>query len=156
LTRDGFKEAKETAWDADTIRPISWEEQLLNEAGNDHLVWSGMKKWIMNLMEVLQEGQEQCPKQLDWQDEYSNSGSTFGYADQTIATVSTTGNEGTAEVLTVLYDKVFNPPPPDDNDKLTMETMDSVPRSTDKGQGYMHLQISQARAKVYPWQHLKQ
>jgi len=43
LTREGFTEAKATAWDAERARSILWEEQLLNKDGDKRPVWSGTK-----------------------------------------------------------------------------------------------------------------
>jgi len=56
LMRDGLREAKEMAWDAETNRPISWEDQMLNDMGNECPIWSGTKTQITNLKDVLQEG----------------------------------------------------------------------------------------------------
>jgi len=45
-------------------------------------------------------------------DEHSNGSTTFGYADQTIATASTTVYDNTEDAPKPSYDKTLNPPPP--------------------------------------------
>jgi len=130
LTREGFAEAKATAWDSNRARPISWEEQLLNEDGDERPVWSGTKTEITNLSEVLKDQPQQRPERTDWREDHNSTTSTFHYDKQSMGSESATDKEE-GGVAKGSYDKAFNPPPVDD-DAMTAVTMDSSLQSSNK------------------------
>jgi len=129
LTRDGLREAKETAWDAETNRLISWEDQMLNEEGNERPIWSGTKTQITNLKDVLQEGKIEQPECTDWREDHVSTTSTFHYAKNSVASESTTGQAATEGRAKAAFAEGFNPA---EDDEMTAVTMDSTLRSSDK------------------------